>query len=258
MNPIRYESLFRVPFTSQVLTVDWPCKAISIYLALTIEVCLVSYLPPEMGESRGCGLAERPRRSTFHDLRPPAHQIIHCPTQATCSEVPLQPTAECTLSPYPEIARRRLFLALLIMFARRSVTTCLRSLPVHRTRYAAHSLAPRYSRTFSCTSAAMAALQRSAFFEAMRQHDPSSTAVVNNDSGVAFSYGSLLRDVSRAKERLLQETGKDEKSIAGERIAFMVENGYDYVGADSSFGNHPFSLSIQKLSHFSQSPCSLR
>jgi hypothetical protein len=220
----------------------------------------VSYLPPEMGESRGCDLAERPRRSTFHDLRPPAHQIIHCPTQATCSEVPLQPTAECTLSPYPEIARRRrrrLFLALLIMFARRSVTTCLRSLPVHRTRYAAHSLTPRYSRTFSCSSAAMAALQRSAFFEAMRQHDPSSTAVVNNDSGVAFSYGSLLRDVSRAKERLLQETGKDEKSIAGERIAFMVENGYDYVGADSSFGNHPFSLSIQKLSRFSQSPCSL-
>lgn len=121
------------------------------------------------------------------------------------------------------------------MFARRSVTTCLRSLPTNRTRYAAvaHSLTPaRYSRAFSCTSAAMAALQRSAFFEAMRQHDPSSTAVVNNNSGVAFSYGSLLHDVSRAKERLLQETGKDEKSIAGERIAFMVENGYDYVGAD--------------------------
>jgi hypothetical protein len=81
----------------------------------------------------------------------------------------------------------------------------------------------------------MAALQRSAFFEAMRQHDPSSTAVVNNDSGVAFSYGSLLRDVSRAKERLLQETGKDEK------------NGYDYVGADSSFTAHTIRLSLQKL-----------
>jgi malonyl-CoA/methylmalonyl-CoA synthetase len=81
-----------------------------------------------------------------------------------------------------------------------------------------------------------AALQRSAFFEAIRQHDPSSTAVVNNDSGVAFSYGSLLRDVSRAKERLLQETGKKESEIAGERIAFMVENGYDYVGAHSSLG----------------------
>ena len=190
--------------------------------------------------------------------------LIHCPTQATCSEVPLQRTAECitdqALSPYPEIARRRrrLLLALLIMFARRSITTCLRSLPIHRARYAAaHSLTPpRYSRAFSYTSAAMAAaLQRSAFFEAMRQHDPSTTAVVNNDSGVAFSYGSLLRDVSRAKERLLQETGKDEKSIAGERIAFMVENGYDYVGADSSL--YILRLSGQKLSLVSQSPCSL-
>ena len=185
--------------------------------------------------------------------------LIHCPTQATCSEVPLQRTAECitdqALSPYPEIARRRrLLLALLIMFARRSITTCLRSLPIHRARYAAaHSLTPpRYSRAFSYTSAAMAAaLQRSAFFEAMRQHDPSTTAVVNNDSGVAFSYGSLLRDVSRAKERLLQETGKDEKSIAGERIAFMVENGYDYVGADSSFSAHTIRLTLQKLSFVS-------
>ena len=101
-----------------------------------------------------------------------------------------------------------------------------------------------------------AALQRSAFFEAMRQHNLSSTAVVNNDSGVAFSYGSLLHDVSRAKERLLQETGKDEKSIAGERIAFMVENGYDYVGADSSLWEttvHTFRLRLQKLSFISQS-----
>ena len=132
------------------------------------------------------------------------------------------------------------------MLARRSVTACLRSLPRHKACYpitttahlspaAAHSLTQRYSRAFSCNSSAMAAaLQRSAFFEAIRKHDPSSTAVVNFDSGVAFSYGSLLRDVSRAKERLLQETGKDESGIAGERIAFMVENGYDYVGAHSS------------------------
>ena len=101
-----------------------------------------------------------------------------------------------------------------------------------------------------------AALQRSAFFEAIRQHDPTSTAVVNHDSGVAFSYGSLLRDVSLAKERLLKETGKSESGIAGERVAFMVENGYDYVGADSSLGNHTnaFFFRLQKLSLFFQSP----
>ena len=154
------------------------------------------------------------------------------------------------------------------MLAYRSVTAaCLRSLPRHKACYpatttailspaATHSLTQRYSRAFSCTSSAMAAaLQRSAFFEAIRRHDPSSTAVVNFDSGVAFSYGSLLRDVSRAKERLLQETGKDESGIAGERIAFMVENGYDYVGADSSLGNHTNALlrQLQKLSYFFQS-----
>lgn len=125
------------------------------------------------------------------------------------------------------------------MLARRPLATCIRSLPKHHRplRLAsipviASSFAPRYSRAFSASRQAMAAIQRSAFFEAIRKHDPSSTAVVNYDSGVAFSYGSLLRDVSRAKEKLLKETGKDESSIAGERIAFMVENGYDYVGAD--------------------------
>jgi hypothetical protein len=49
---------------------------------------------------------------------------------------------------------------------------------------------------------------------------------------------------------LLQETGKDESGIAGERIAFMVENGYDYVGAHSSLGNYPNASlpRLQKLS----------
>ena len=77
----------------------------------------------------------------------------------------------------------------------------------------------------------MAALQRSAFFEAIQKHDPDSTAVVHSLSGRTFKYGSLLHDVSAAKDRLLRATGKDESSIVGERIAFIIENGYDYVGA---------------------------
>lgn len=77
----------------------------------------------------------------------------------------------------------------------------------------------------------MAALQRSALFEAMQKHDAESTAVVHSLSGRSFKYGSLLHDVSVAKERLLSATGKTESSIVGERIAFLVENGYDYVGA---------------------------
>jgi len=77
----------------------------------------------------------------------------------------------------------------------------------------------------------MAAIQRSAFFEAIQKHDPNSIAVVNNDSGKTFTYGSLIHDVALAKERLLQDTGKNEKEMAGQRVAFLVENGYDYVGA---------------------------
>ena len=87
------------------------------------------------------------------------------------------------------------------------------------------------SRVFSSFPSTMAALQRSALFEAINQHDRDSTAIVHSLSGRSFSYGSLLRDVANAKERLLENTGRDEQSIAGERVAFLIENSYDYVGA---------------------------
>jgi malonyl-CoA/methylmalonyl-CoA synthetase len=80
----------------------------------------------------------------------------------------------------------------------------------------------------------MAALQRSALFEAMIDHKQDSLAILHSLSGRCFTYGSLLHDVSVAKEKLLKETGKDEKSIAGERVAFLIENSYDYVGAHCS------------------------
>ncbi|EME48345.1 hypothetical protein DOTSEDRAFT_18891 [Dothistroma septosporum NZE10] len=75
----------------------------------------------------------------------------------------------------------------------------------------------------------MAALQRSALFDAIQQHDPESTSVAHSLSGRSFKYGSLLHDVAAAKDRLLKETGKTEQDIAGERIAFLIENSYDYV-----------------------------
>ncbi|KAK4508085.1 hypothetical protein PRZ48_001823 [Zasmidium cellare] len=75
----------------------------------------------------------------------------------------------------------------------------------------------------------MAALQRSAFFEAIQKHDPESTAVVHSLSGRSFKYGGLLQDVAASKARLLKATGKTEDQIVGERIAFVVENSYDYV-----------------------------
>ncbi|KAF5247314.1 hypothetical protein FANTH_6405 [Fusarium anthophilum] len=72
-------------------------------------------------------------------------------------------------------------------------------------------------------------LHRSAFFEAILKHEGSSVAVVENESGASFSYSSLLNNVARAKEKLLAKTQKCDASISGERIAFLVESGYEYV-----------------------------
>ncbi|KAF4336576.1 acyl synthetase family member 3 mitochondrial [Fusarium beomiforme] len=72
-------------------------------------------------------------------------------------------------------------------------------------------------------------LHRSAFFEAILKHEGSSVAIVENESGASFSYSSLLNSVAQAKEQILLKTGKCDNSISGERIAFMVESGYEYA-----------------------------
>jgi len=69
---------------------------------------------------------------------------------------------------------------------------------------------------------------RSVLFEALRRHDPASTAIVDSASGKGITYASLLQDVSTFKHQLLQEL--DQDNISGERVAFTVENGYNYVG----------------------------
>jgi hypothetical protein len=66
-------------------------------------------------------------------------------------------------------------------------------------------------------------------FEAIASHDPHSTVVIHSASGRRFTYGALIEDVAEAKKRLYKEAGSD--SLDGQRIAFLVENGYDYVGA---------------------------
>ena len=77
-------------------------------------------------------------------------------------------------------------------------------------------------------------LPRLPIFEAITKHDPSSTAVVHSDSARSFTYGNLLHDVARGRGVVAAEargeSGKDG-GIAGERVGFLVENGYDYVGA---------------------------
>ncbi|KAK1690247.1 AMP-binding enzyme [Colletotrichum godetiae] len=70
-------------------------------------------------------------------------------------------------------------------------------------------------------------LPRIPLFEAISRHDPESTAVIHSLSGRRFKYGELLGDVRRARNKLLDSAGKSD--LHGERIAFLVENSYDYV-----------------------------
>ncbi|PMD33712.1 long-chain-fatty-acid-CoA ligase [Hyaloscypha variabilis F] len=85
-------------------------------------------------------------------------------------------------------------------------------------------------------------LPRLPIFEALAGHDPKSTVVVHSASGRKFTYGELLSDVADGKERLLKE-GRGK--IDGERIAFLVENSYDYVVTLLSiFGTHSIALPL--------------
>ena len=76
-------------------------------------------------------------------------------------------------------------------------------------------------------------LPRSPIFDAIWKHNPKSLAIIHGGSDRSFCYGSLLHDVAAAKDAL---TGlANGNSLQGERIAFLAENGYDYVGAKRAF-----------------------
>jgi len=72
-------------------------------------------------------------------------------------------------------------------------------------------------------------LPRIPVFEAIASHDPQSTAVIHSKSGRRFTYGELLRDIADARNTIRHSAGKQR--MESERVAFLVENGYDYVGA---------------------------
>ena len=72
-------------------------------------------------------------------------------------------------------------------------------------------------------------LPRIPVFKAIASHDPRSTAVIHSKSGRKFTYGELLRDVADTRDSIRHSAG--EQRMEGERVAFLVENGYDYVGA---------------------------
>lgn len=88
-----------------------------------------------------------------------------------------------------------------------------------------------HTRLFSTAKRLLTSLPDTHIFRAIRDHDPASLAVLHSLSGRSFTYGNLTADVLRAKEDLEQKAGKIKGKLAGERVAFMAENSYDYVGA---------------------------
>jgi acyl-CoA synthetase (AMP-forming)/AMP-acid ligase II len=80
--------------------------------------------------------------------------------------------------------------------------------------------------TLSAHTKLISTLPNIPIFRTLQNHDPSSLAVVHSASARSFTYGNLIADVLRAKEDLERKAlGK----LAGERVAFLAENSYDYV-----------------------------
>ena len=72
-------------------------------------------------------------------------------------------------------------------------------------------------------------------FRAIASHNPQHTAIIHSKSSRTFTYGELLRDVESAKVKLygqIKESVGENEPLGGQRIAFLVENSYDYVGAN--------------------------
>jgi malonyl-CoA/methylmalonyl-CoA synthetase len=110
---------------------------------------------------------------------------------------------------------------------------CLQLLS-RRSTWPAAALRCARTNSRSITTSKLACLPRTPLFEAIKSHDPESSAVIHSLSGRQFSYGSLLKDVAIAKQRLADDAGRNTEALQGERIAFLVENSYDYVGAQCS------------------------
>ena len=103
------------------------------------------------------------------------------------------------------------------------------------------------SQASKVSRASMSSLPRLPVFEAIAGHDPGHPAVVHSVSGRRFTYGELLKDAADAKEKLAAAVpGVD---LSGQRIAYLVENSYDYVGAEERIGD----LYIRRLTIASDS-----
>lgn len=97
------------------------------------------------------------------------------------------------------------------------------------------SLLRRPAGPLSCKNACRLSTPRSLstlpnlpLFHALRNHRHDAPAVVHSASARSFTYGNLVADVLEAKEKLARTAGRS--AVSGERVAFLAENSYDYVG----------------------------
>jgi malonyl-CoA/methylmalonyl-CoA synthetase len=74
-------------------------------------------------------------------------------------------------------------------------------------------------------------LPRTPVFKALARHPSEKTAIIHSASGKRFTYGSLLSDVSTTRSKILSLIDKDGvEDLKEQRVAMLVENGYEYVG----------------------------
>lgn len=85
-------------------------------------------------------------------------------------------------------------------------------------------------RTMATTTAACITLPRTPLFEALARQPQDKSAIIHSASGKTFSYGSLLADVAAVRGRLLGAAGTED--LNEQRVALLIENGYEYVGVD--------------------------
>ncbi|KAL7272212.1 hypothetical protein RUND412_004992 [Rhizina undulata] len=98
-------------------------------------------------------------------------------------------------------------------------------------------VAPFLRRAMSSSTTVMngkLTLPKLPIFEALSKQPPSKPAIIHSASGKKFTYGSLLSDTAKLKNRLLAPDGPNGENaengdLKEKRIAVLVENGYDYV-----------------------------
>ncbi|KAL3958481.1 hypothetical protein ACCO45_006643 [Purpureocillium lilacinum] len=139
----------------------------------------------------------------------------------------LGPSA-AAVAPTSVLSRRAASSAAATTSTRYSSSSSVLRLASRRSRRSASSASSACSCARRVHSRMLSTLPRLPIFEAVARHDPRSTAVVHSLSGRIFTYGELLADVSRARDRL-RDARPAGAGLDGERIAFLVENSYDYV-----------------------------